>query len=248
MSQVSPVYLVCILARLLKERRHVAVGANSPIPGTAALLARELSGGVTRVEVLGSRKHCTFSGLGDLFDCASLGRLDAFFLSPGQIDGQANINMVGIGEYPNFDVRWPGGHGAPLLYMMIPNVILFRPDHRARTLVSKIDFVTAPGVSPRNVYHPGGPTSLVTGMARFSFDRDRGRFNLESTHPSYTLEEILENTGFDFDYPGSVPVTPSPDAQMLGLISDRVSDQIAELYPDFAASLSENVARYETTE
>ena len=237
MTDLSSVYLVCTLARLLEHRRHVAVGANSPIPGTAALLAKELSGGITRVEILGSRKHSTFSGLSDLFDCASRGRLDAFFLSPGQIDGQANINMVGIGEYPKLEVRWPGGHGSPLLYMMIPNVILFRPDHRARTLVSKVDFVTAPGVSPPNIYRPGGPASLVTGMAQFSFDRDQGRFRLVSTHAGNTLEDILENTGFDFDYCKSVPLTASPDVQMLELIRSRVSEQIAELYPNFAARL-----------
>ena len=128
---------------------HVAVGANSPIPGCAALLAQALSDGATRVEILGSRKYSTFSGLADLFDCACTGRLDAFFLSPGQIDGCANINMHGIGDYPRLDVRWPGGHGSPLLYMMIPNIILFRPDHRRRSLVS-----------PRRLHHrPRGECS-----------------------------------------------------------------------------------------
>lgn len=235
------VFFVCALARLLQTRRHVAVGANSPIPGSAALLARELSGGTTQVEILGSRKYSSFTGLGDLFDCASLGRLDAFFLSPGQIDGRANINMVGIGAYPNLDVRWPGSHGSPLLYMMIPNIILFRQDHRRRTLVPKVDFISAPGMSEPNVYRPGGPTALVTGMAHFSFDRDRGRFRLESIHPGHTVDAVLDNTGFEFDCPNSVPVTPDPEPIMLALIRDRVSHQIAELYPNFAASLSADV-------
>lgn len=145
--------------------------------------------------------------------------------------------MVGIGEYPNLEVRWPGGHDSPLLYMMIPNIILFRPDHRVRSLVTRVDFVTTPGVSSPNVYRPGGPASLVTGMARFSFDRGQGRFRLESIHPGNTLEDILENTGFDFDYCKSIPETPSPDAQMLELIRDRVNEQIAELYPNFASQL-----------
>jgi glutaconate CoA-transferase subunit B len=245
MNPTSHVFLVCALARLLQERRHIAVGSNSPIPGTAALLARELSGGATRVEILGSRKYSSFSGLGDLFDCASLGRLDAFFLSPGQIDGQANINMVGIGDYPKLNVRWPGGHGSPLLYMMIPNIILFRHDHRSRTLVSKVDFVTAPGISEPNIYRPGGPTDLLTGMAHFSFDRNRGRFSLNSVHPGYTVDAIVENTGFDFDCSDVVPVTPKPDPGTVALIRERVADQIAELYPNFADSLSEGVLQYD---
>ena len=233
-------FLVCILARLLRGRSHVAVGANSPIPGCAALLARALSGGATRVEILGSRKYSTFSGLADLYDCACTGRLDAFFLSPGQIDGRANINMIGIGPYPRLDVRWPGGHGSPLLYMMIPHIILFRPDHRQRTLVSRVDFITAPGVSAPNVYRPGGPTALVTTMASFSFDRECARFRLESVHPGHTVDSVVENTGFEFDLPQSVPITPNPEPIMLNLISNTVSHQIAELYPKFAAALAGN--------
>ena len=233
-------FLICILARLLRGRSHVAVGANSPIPGSAALLAQALSGGATRVEILGSRKYSTFSGLADLYDCACTGRLDAFFLSPGQIDGRANINMNGIGPYPRLDVRWPGGHGSPLLYMMIPNIILFRPDHRRRTLVSRVDFVTAPGVSAPNVHRPGGPSALVTAMANFSFDRERARFRLESVHPGHTVDSVVENTGFKFDMPQSVPTTPNPEPIMLNLISDTVSHQIAELYPKFAAALADN--------
>ena len=233
-------FLICTLARLLRGRSHVAVGANSPIPGSAALLAQALSGGATRVEILGSRKYSTFSGLADLYDCACTGRLDAFFLSPGQIDGRANINMIGIGPYPRLDVRWPGGHGSPLLYMMIPNIVLFRPDHRRRTLVSRVDFITAPGVSAPNVYRPGGPTALVTTMASFSFDRECARFRLESVHPGHTVDSVVENTGFKFNLPQSVPITPNPEPIMLNLISDTVSHQIAELYPKFAAALADN--------
>lgn len=233
------VFLICALARLLRERKHVAVGANSPIPGAAALLARELSGGTMRIEILGSHQYSTFSGLADLFDCACTGRLDTFFLSPGQIDGRANINMVGIGPYPRLDVRWSGGHGSPLLYMMIPNIILFRPDHRRRSLVPKVDFISAPGVSQPNVYRPGGPGALVTSMAQFSFVRKRKRFRLESVHPGHTVDSVIENTGFEFDWSRSVPVTPEPDPNMLRLIDERIISQIAELYPNFATSLAE---------
>ena len=244
MAPDHDIFLVCALARLLRRRCHVAVGANSPIPGSAALLAQALSDGAMRVEILGSRKYSTFSGLADLFDCASTGRLDGFFLSPGQIDGQANINMVGIGPYPKLQVRWPGGHGSPLIYMMIPNIILFRPDHRRRALVPKVDFVTAPGVSPANVYRPGGPSALVTSMAHFSFDRARARFRLESVHPGNTAEAVIENTGFDFDLNPTVATTPGPNPEMLGLITERVRHQIAEIYPHFADSLAKGVEHH----
>ena len=63
---------------------HVAVGAQSPIPGSAALLARARSGGALRVSMLGSEAHSPFTDGGrELFDCAAQGRIDAFFWSGG---------------------------------------------------------------------------------------------------------------------------------------------------------------------
>ena len=76
-------------------------------------LARERSGGRLRVSVLGSERHNPFTDGGvELFDCAAQGRIDAFFLGGGQIDGEANINLVGVGGYPHSRVRWPGSFGS----------------------------------------------------------------------------------------------------------------------------------------
>jgi len=102
-----------------------------------------------RIAVLGSREHNFFTnGAFELFDCAAQGRIDAFFLGGGQIDGQANINLVGTGDYPRSDVRWPGCFGSAFLYFLVPRVILFREEHSPRVLVDKVDYVSAPGTSP----------------------------------------------------------------------------------------------------
>ena len=93
-------------------------------------------------------------------------------------------------------------------------------------------------MSAPNVYRPGGPTALVTARASFSFDRENARFRLESVHPGHTVDSVIESTGFEFERPLSVPVTPDPDPLMLELIDDVVSRQIAELYPKFAAALA----------
>jgi len=191
-----------------------------------------------RLDILGSRRFDSFAGLGGMFDCASQGRFDAFFLSPGQIDGQGNINLVGVGEYPRLDVRWPGSHGSSLLYMMIPNIILFRDVHLKRVLVPKVDFISAPGTSAPNIHRPGGPSALVTSMGYFSFDREAGRFRLETIHRGHTLHDISENTGFSFDRAPSVGTTPLPDGRTLDLIGGEISNEIAEIYPQFAESLA----------
>ena len=227
-----------VIADLLTGVRHVAVGMLSPVPGAGALLAREFSGGGMRVSILGSRAHNRFTNGGaELFDLAGRGGVDAFFLSGGQIDGQANINLVGTGDYPATDVRWSGSFGSAYLYFVVPRVILFRWEHSRRTLVKRVDFISAPGCSPSAVHRPGGPIALLTNLCLFDFDRLRGRFALRCVHPPHTLEEVRDQTGFDFDLPAEVRATAAPDAARLALLRGSVAQQIAGVYPAFAHQL-----------
>src|SRR6202008_2566514 len=106
--------LADVICRLIGDARHIAVGVSSPIPATAALLARaranpDDNSGRPYVSLLGSRAHNFFTdGARELFDCAGQGRVDVFFLSGGQIDGEGNINLVSVGDYDHPKVRFPG--------------------------------------------------------------------------------------------------------------------------------------------
>ena len=51
-------------------------------------------------------------GTRELFDLAGQGRIDLFFLGGGQIDGQANLNLLGTGDWPGREVRFPGSLAA----------------------------------------------------------------------------------------------------------------------------------------
>ena len=226
--------LADVIARLIGDVRHVAVGNASPIPATAALLARERGHGRPYVSLLQSRKHNFWTdGARELFDCAGQGRIDVFFLSGGQIDGQGNVNLVEIGKHGYPQVRFPGSFGSAYLYYVVPKVILFRTEHSRRTLVPRVDYISAPGASEPNVFRPGGPVALVTNRCLFAFAD--GRFTLASVHPGHTVEEVIEHTGFDFDRPASVPQTPPPSAETLRLMRETVAPQLAEVYPQFAA-------------
>ena len=227
--------LADVICRLIGDARHVAVGAASPIPATAALLAREVGDGKPYVSLLGSRAHTFFTdGSRELFDCAGQGRIDVFFLSGGQIDGEGNINLVSVGDYDKPKARFPGSFGSAYLYYVVPRVILFRTEHSRRTLVPKVDFISAPGGSPDNVVRPGGPIVLITNRCLFEFDRAQRRFRLASVHPGHSVEEVVENTGFAFDRPAQVPLTPAPSGDRLRLMRKVVAPMLAEVYPQFA--------------
>jgi glutaconate CoA-transferase subunit B len=226
------------ITRLIGDVRHIAVGNSSPIPATAALLCRARGGGRPYVSLLQSRKHNFFTdGAVELFDCAGQGRVDVFFLSGGEIDGEGNINLVAIGDHDHPKVRFPGSFGSAHLYFVVPRVILFRTEHSRRTLVPKVSFVSAPGGSPDNVYRPGGPVALITNRCVFGFDKARRRFRLDSVHPGHSVEEVVENTGFDFDRPDQVPQTTPPSDETLRLLRGAVARELAEVYPQFAAAV-----------
>ena len=153
-----------------------------------------------------------------------------------QIDGQANINLVSVGDYRRPKARFSGSFGSGYLYYVVPRVILFRLEHTRRTLVDKVDFVSAPGFSDENVYRPGGPYKLITDRCLFEVDKTRRCFRLQCVHPGHTVNEIYEQTGFTFDMPdGDVPNTPVPDATTLATIRGPVAEEISEIYPAFAA-------------
>ena len=231
--------LIGAIASNLDGLRHVAVGASSPIPGAASLLARARSKGSMRISLLGSEENNFFTDGGkEIFDVAGEGRMDAFFLSGAQIDGEANINLVSIGDYRKPKARFPGSFGSGYLYYLVPRVILFRLEHTPRTLVKKVDFISAPGFSNKNVYRPGGPFKLITDRCLFDVDKKRRCFRLQSIHPGHTLEEIYEQTGFSFDVPnGQLPNTPIPDADTLTILRGSVAEELSEIYPAFTARI-----------
>ena len=232
-------FLICTIASLLENSQHVAVGMASPVPGSASLLAREERKNHInrlRLSMIGGDTNNPFTDGGrELFDCSGQGRIDTFFLGGVQIDGKANVNLVGTGKYPRLDRRFPGSFGSAYMYFVIPKVILFRPEHTRRVFVPKVDFISAPGTSEKGVYRTGGPYALLSELCLMMFDRQRRRFRLRSIHPGHTLEEVQDNTGFSFDIPKKICETTVPNEERLELLRKRISPEIAKVYPEFVA-------------
>jgi glutaconate CoA-transferase subunit B len=227
--------VICLIASRLENAGVVAVGSVSPVQASAALLAQHLFPGRTQALIFRNNVNDPFHESGsELYDRIGQGRIDVFFISGGQIDGQANLNNVGVGEYPNTKVRFPGSFGTPFIHLMVPRVILYREEHTPRVLVEKVDFISAAGVSPPGVHRRGGPTDLITTKCAFTFDRERGGFTLASTHPGYSVNDIIEATGFKFDIPAEVPQTRAPPPEWRVALHRIVRPQVAETYPRFA--------------
>jgi len=73
----------------------------------------------------------------------------------------------------------------------------WRTEHSRRTLVERLDFITAAGA---------GMHGVVTPIAVF-INRD-GRLALQSWHPEVSLDFVRERTGFAFSAEGATPTPP----------------------------------------
>lgn len=217
-------YIVINLSRFVRPREVTFSGVNSSLPMLACLLAREaydfyftyinVSGGVdphpTSVPVSSSdpvlaEGSSAIFGNEDFYDLCTRGGMDLCFLGAAQIDGRGQTNVSVIGDWHHPRVRLPGGGGAAVMLPTARRAVTWRTEHSRRTLVDKLDFVTA----------SGGMHGVVTPIAVFV--KEEGRLKLDSWHPEATLEEVHERTGFDFDSDGALPTELPTDREMRAL-------------------------------
>lgn len=228
--------MATLMAREISNGETVAVGTFSPIPASAALLAKESHAPDSEVFIMGSRDWWPFSeGSLEFFNLAQRRRFDFFFLSGAQIDRQGNINLQAIGDYYRPKVRLPGGAGSAMLYYMVRKVILFKNDHTVKSFVEKVDLVTSAASSPPALYRPGGLHQVVTPLAILVKNAGTGFLELRSVHPGISVEKVRANTGFTLPaFGGHIPETAPPTAEELTILRGYVREAVTQIYPAFA--------------
>ncbi len=230
--------MIGALAREVRDGDWAACGTLSPMPAAALWLAKLTHAPRAEVFVAGS-SDWPFADLWQgFFDLAQAGRLNVFYLSGAQIDGQGNINLMAVGNYSKPKVRLPGGAGSAILAYVVERVVLFKTTHEARGLVPQVDVITAPAYTPNLSLsqRPGRITRLITPKCVFAFDPPQAPV-LASLHPGISLEEVRRLTGFEFRAPDLTPETPVLSAEARRLLYGPVKEKLAQAYPQFAARL-----------
>ena len=111
--------MACAIAREVRDGETVAVGTLAPIPAAGALLAHFTHAPRATVVIMNHPDYWPFrNGSKEFYDFAQRGKLDLFFLSGGQIDRHANLNLIAVGDPARPRVRFPGGAGAAMLYYL----------------------------------------------------------------------------------------------------------------------------------
>jgi len=223
-------YIVINLARFIRPGEVTFSGVNSTPPMLACLLAKEaydfdfvyinVAGGVQPAPskiplsssdpILAEGSTAIFANE-DFYDLCTRGGMDLCFLGAAQVDGLGRTNVSAIGDWHNPKVRLPGGGGGAVMLPTARRAVTWRTEHSKRTMVEKLDFITA----------AGGMAGVVTPIAVF-VKRD-GKLALQSWHPKVTLEEVKARTGFAFDAEGATP-TPMPTAREIAALQSLDSE------------------------
>jgi glutaconate CoA-transferase subunit B len=244
--EYNPIELMaCVASRILRRARSVFVGTGLPM--IAAVLAQRLhapdllivfeGGGIgpqvptVPISVGDSRtfhRAVMATSMDYVMSIAQLGFVEYGFLGAAQIDPYGNLNTTVIGPYHQPRVRLPGsGGGNDVGSLCWRTIILMR--HERRRFVEKLDFITTPGylTGPGARERTGlpaetGPYRVITQLAVLGFDEETKRMELLSVHPGVSVEDVIENTGFELIIPREVSTTEPPTKEELRLLREEI--------------------------
>jgi glutaconate CoA-transferase subunit B len=124
-----------------------ACGALSHIPAAALLLAIEMHAPDAELIILNTVFR-PFGTSRQFHFLAQRGELGLFFGIAALIDRHGNYNLHQLGPDPDRpNVRFPGGYGGGLIYYAARRTVVFRTEHTRRTLVERVDYISAAGSS-----------------------------------------------------------------------------------------------------
>jgi glutaconate CoA-transferase subunit B len=161
-------------------------------------------------------------------ETAQRGFIEYGFLGGAQIDPFGNLNSTVIGDYRHPKVRLPGsGGGNDVGSHCWQTIAIMR--HDTRRFVEDVDFITTPGY----LSGPGareaaglppdtGPFRVVSNLAVLGFHPQSKRMMLLATQPGVSVEDVIENTGFDLVIAEQVESNPPPTEEELQLLRGEI--------------------------
>lgn len=146
-------------------------------------------------------------------------------MGPSQLDRYGNANISCIGPFERPKAQLLGSRGAPGNTICHPTSY-WVPKHSARVFVETVDMVSGIGYDKaQELGDPGRFCNLrriVTNLCVLDFETRDHSMRLASVHPGVSVDEVIEQTGFELVVEEDVPVTEVPDAESLRLIRDVI--------------------------
>lgn len=151
------------------------------------------------------------------------GRVDVGFLGGAQLDKFGNINSTVIGSYDSPNTRLPGAGGAPEIAAAAGQVMVIMRQSK-RAFVERCDFRSSfgfgdgPGHRQRLGLRGGGPRLIITDLGALEADPESCELVQTQIHPGVTIEQCIENTGWQLRIADNLVVTePISDREIAAL-------------------------------
>jgi glutaconate CoA-transferase subunit B len=211
-----------VLPRLAASLAMKTVNPDMMMTDSEAFLLSEPNPISGRSSHLGQAQE-TWMGFSRIFDNVWSGKRHAM-VGPAQIDrfAQTNISALG-GSYQQPKVQMLGARGFPGNSISHANSF-FIPAHSKRVFVeNECDVVCSIGYNPQRL--PKGyqfkdidVRLVITDLGVLDWSGPHHMLQLLSLHPGVSVEQVLDNTGFEVHVPENVAETPAPTAQQLDII------------------------------
>jgi glutaconate CoA-transferase subunit B len=238
--------LISIASRLMEDNATCFIGTG--IPMLAASLAQKMHapnlisifefGGIgAKLEKLPLavgdmrtfNKGLVAAGICDIMEAGQCGFVEYGFLGGAQIDMYGNLNSTIIGDdHDNPKVRLPGSGGGNDVGSTCWKTISIM-QHGKRRFMPKIDFITTPGYlsGPGAREEAGlppntGPYRVVTDLCTLGFDEKTKRMKLLALNPGITINDVVENTGFELIIPDQIEQNDGPSVEELRILREEV--------------------------
>ncbi|MDP8257355.1 MAG: CoA-transferase [Candidatus Alcyoniella australis] len=238
--------LICLASRLMEDGSTAFIGTG--VPMLAASLAQkthapslvpvfEFGGTGAQLDKLPLavgdmrtfHRAVAASGICDIMETSQRGFIEYGFLGGAQIDPYGNLNTTVIGpDHAHPKVRLPGSGGANDVASLCWRIIAIMR-HDKHRFVERVDFNTSPGYidGPGARERAGlprgtGPYRVVTSLGVMGYDEATCRMKLLALNPGVTVEQVLDNTGFDLPVADELQVNPPPTDHELQLLREQI--------------------------
>jgi acyl CoA:acetate/3-ketoacid CoA transferase beta subunit len=158
-----------------------------------------------------------------IFDLVWSGRRHVV-MGATQIDRYGNQNIACIGDFRRPKAQLLGMRGAPGNTLNHPTSY-WVPNHSAKVFVEKVDVVS--GVGYDRAAELGEHASrfheirrVVSNLGVFDFDTPDHSMRLASVHSGVSVDQVIENTGFELVTGDEVPETRPPSDEELRILRE----------------------------
>jgi glutaconate CoA-transferase subunit B len=151
----------------------------------------------------------------DIMALLQNGRVSLGFIGGAEVDRFGNLNTTYIGGRQKVQVRLPGSGGGSDIASLSKRFVIIM-NHEKRRFVERVSYITSPGFGDgtgwreRNGLRGGGPCAVITSKGILRFDSETKEMILDSIHPGATVEEVLENTGWNLRCVSKIEKTKPP--------------------------------------